>query len=160
MALYIDKSMVDGVEELPRLTQEEFEAIPVAERPKIWVKRNATETDRGITAEDVQYSSTQNAKQKIDEVNSSVKIKNYVSLSKSDFDWDDTFKAFISKQTIRTIIGTKSLLGFSAWFTNGGAIANARYNGNNQKIHIEGWIPTVGAVVNSNYDFTVVIYTD
>lgn len=58
MATYINKNMIDGVEELPRLTEEEFLAIPVAERPKIWVKRNATETDRGITAEDVQYDNT------------------------------------------------------------------------------------------------------
>lgn len=58
MSLYYNKELVDGVEELPRLTEEEFLAIPIAERPRIWVKRNATETDRGITASDVEYDNT------------------------------------------------------------------------------------------------------
>lgn len=75
MSTYLNKNMIDGVEELPRLTEEEFEAIPVAERPKIWVKRNATETDRGITAEDVQYSSTQSTKDKIDSMITSISGK-------------------------------------------------------------------------------------
>ena len=81
MATYINKTMIDGVEELPRLTEEEFLAIPVAERPKIWVKRNATETDRGITAEDVQYSSTQNVKEKIDSFATVATSGNYNDLS-------------------------------------------------------------------------------
>ena len=113
-----------------------------------------------LSASNLSYDNDTSIKQKIDVVDNSVKIKNCTALTNSDFTWDDVLKCFISRKTIQNIIGTKTLLGFSAWFTNGGAIANARYNGSDQKIHVEGWISSAGAPINSNYLFTVLIYTN
>ena len=58
MATYLNKNLIDGVEGLPRLTQAEFDLLPLAQKPSLWIKRNATETDRGITAEDVEYDNS------------------------------------------------------------------------------------------------------
>lgn len=58
MSLYYNKELVDGVEELPRLTQAEFDNLPLEQKPKMWIKRNATETDRGITGSDVEYDNS------------------------------------------------------------------------------------------------------
>lgn len=55
MATYYNKNLIDGVSELPRMTQAEFDELSLDEKPINWICRNYTGTQRGIKSSDIEH---------------------------------------------------------------------------------------------------------
>lgn len=76
MATYYNKNLIDGISELPRMTQAEFDELSLDEKPINWICRNYTGTQRGIKSSDVEHSTGVSVKDKIDSMDT-VEFKSY-----------------------------------------------------------------------------------
>lgn len=54
MSVYYNKKLISGVRDVPQMTLAEYNAL--TNKPKLWLRTDAPESDRGISASDVEYS--------------------------------------------------------------------------------------------------------
>jgi len=67
MSLYYDKKLVSGVRDIPSMTLAQYNAL--TNKPKLWIRTDAPSGDRGINADDIEYSNGVSVKDKIDDNN-------------------------------------------------------------------------------------------
>ena len=66
MALYKDGNPVSGLNSIPRLTLAQYNALNV--KPEFWVRTDAPESYKKLSADQVSYDSNTSVKEKIDEI--------------------------------------------------------------------------------------------
>lgn len=64
MSVYYNKKLISGVREVPKMTLAEYNAL--TNKPDVWLRTDAPESDRGITASDVEYSTGVSVEDEID----------------------------------------------------------------------------------------------
>lgn len=64
MSVYYNKKLISGVREVPQKTLAEYNAL--TNKPDLWLRTDAPESDRGISASDVEYSTGVSVEDKID----------------------------------------------------------------------------------------------
>lgn len=67
MALYKDGNPVSGLNSIPRLTLAQYNALNV--KPDIWIRTDAPESYKKLSADQVSYDSNNTVKDKLDEKN-------------------------------------------------------------------------------------------
>lgn len=53
MSLYYKQKLISGVRDVPSMTLAQYNAL--TNKPKLWIRTDAPESDRGINADDIQY---------------------------------------------------------------------------------------------------------
>lgn len=53
MSLYYKQKLISGVRDVPSMTLAQYNAL--TNKPKLWIRTDAPEGDRGINADDIQY---------------------------------------------------------------------------------------------------------
>ena len=66
MSLYYDKKLVSGVRDIPSMTLAQYNAL--TNKPKLWIRTDAPDSDRGINADDIEYDNGVSVKEAIDGV--------------------------------------------------------------------------------------------
>jgi len=64
MSVYYNKKLISGVRDVPQMTLAEYNAL--TNKPDLWLRTDAPESDRGISASDVEYSMGVSVEDKID----------------------------------------------------------------------------------------------
>lgn len=72
MALYKDGNPVSGLNSIPRLTLAQYNALNV--KPEFWVRTDAPESYKKLSADQVSYDSNNTVKDKIDEIENNAQI--------------------------------------------------------------------------------------
>lgn len=70
MALYKDGNPVSGLNSIPRLTLAQYNALNV--KPEFWVRTDAPESYKKLSADQVSYDSNNTVKDKLDELSPSI----------------------------------------------------------------------------------------
>ena len=68
MSVFYNKKLISGVRDVPKMTLAEYNAL--TNKPKLWLRTDAPESDRGISANDVEYSTGVSVEDKIDTISS------------------------------------------------------------------------------------------
>jgi hypothetical protein len=64
MSLYYNGKLQSGVRDIPSMTLSEYNLL--TNKPKLWIRTDAPDGDRGINADDIEYSDGISVKDKID----------------------------------------------------------------------------------------------
>ena len=72
MALYKDGNPVSGINSIPRLTLAQYNALNV--KPEFWVRTDAPESYKKLSADQVSYDSNNTVKDKIDSDNTKTNV--------------------------------------------------------------------------------------
>ena len=64
MSLYYNKKLISGVRDVPSMTLAQYNAL--TNKPKLWERTDAPDSDRGINADDIEYSNGVSVKDEID----------------------------------------------------------------------------------------------
>lgn len=70
MSMYYKRKLISGVREVPHMTLAQYNTL--TNKPDVWVRTDAPDSDRGISASDVEYSTGVSVKDKIDSVNAKI----------------------------------------------------------------------------------------
>ena len=73
MSMYYGKKLISGVRDVPSMTLAQYNAL--TNKPKLWIRTDAPDSDRGINADDIEYSNGVSVKKKIDEINTKIRFK-------------------------------------------------------------------------------------
>ena len=79
MALYKDGNPVSGINSIPRLTLAQYNALNV--KPEFWVRTDAPESYKKLSADQVSYDSNNTVEDMIDELSSPTAVKGTVTFS-------------------------------------------------------------------------------
>lgn len=60
MSLYYEKKLISGVRDVPSMTLAQYNAL--TNKPKLWIRTDAPDSDRGINADDIQYDNNNSVK--------------------------------------------------------------------------------------------------
>ena len=66
MSLYYNKKLISGVRDVPSMTLAQYNAL--TNKPKLWIRTDAPDSDRGINADDIEYSNGVSVKEALDDV--------------------------------------------------------------------------------------------
>lgn len=64
MSLYYNKKLISGVRDVPSMTLAQYNAL--TNKPKLWIRTDAPDSDRGIDADDIEYDSSNSVGDMID----------------------------------------------------------------------------------------------
>lgn len=152
MALYNDGKPVSGLNSIPRLTLAQYNALNV--KPKFWVRTDAPESYKKLSADQVSYDSNNTVKDKIDDISTDI-YENYnmfklVGFSGGNTDKTITFSGNGSRRCANMILflGSQSavsnpiIIGFQGG-SGYGAISNVVVAPNDYGVTANGLTLTV-----------------
>ena len=79
MSVYYKGKLISGIREIPHLTQSEYDAL--TNKPDLWIRTDAPDSDRGIDADDIDYDENNSVKDKIDNIVKAVKFSGTTTAS-------------------------------------------------------------------------------
>lgn len=82
MSVFYNKKLISGVREVPKMPKAERDAL--TNKPDLWVRTDAPESDRGISASDVEYSTGVSVEDKIDDMDKSALLFSQLELSTTE----------------------------------------------------------------------------
>ena len=88
MSVFYNKKLISGVRDVPHMTLAEYNAL--TNKPDLWLRTDAPESDRGISASDVEYSTGVSVEDKIDSnygiLNAKIQRKEFLQTQNLTFD--------------------------------------------------------------------------
>ena len=79
MSVYYKGKLISGIREIPHFTLAEYNAL--TNKPDLWIRTDAPDSDRGIDADDIEYDENNSVKDKIDNIVKAVKFSGTTSAS-------------------------------------------------------------------------------